>query len=354
MRTATPSNAGHIFIEAIVKEFHNNTKQFDVQILGSAQEIKIVKRADIRLLRPPWWDELADIVDNRSSPPSSSRSLETGGNKVTVPILVNSGPSTTTSTTIVYGSGALNGQPSQSFMKANVSRQVMSRYEPNQSANLTVPLQLQHIIPTLQPSDDHHYRSAATSPFHSTQENSGVLTNNHQYHHQSHTDVTAGSSGSGSVLQPPTGSSPLPRHSAAAQQQQQQPYYEYDSDDELRREDISFPADGDAEKYSGSSKRSSMQSRGSTSSLADHRSLTPRSQPATPRSQAATPHRFKKGDVVSTPSGIRKKFNGKQWRRLCSNETCTKESQRRGYCSRHLSQKGSALRSSTGPNSFNR
>jgi hypothetical protein len=70
------------------------------------------------------------------------------------------------------------------------------------------------------------------------------------------------------------------------------------------------------------------------------------------RSQAATPHRFKKGDVVSTPNGIRKKFNGKQWRRLCSNETCTKESQRRGFCSRHLSQKGNALRSSTGPGHF--
>lgn len=70
------------------------------------------------------------------------------------------------------------------------------------------------------------------------------------------------------------------------------------------------------------------------------------------RSQAATPHRFKKGDVVSTPNGIRKKFNGKQWRRLCSNETCSKESQRRGYCSRHLSQKGNALRPSTSSNHF--
>merc|ERR1719228_2895804 len=34
------------------------------------------------------------------------------------------------------------------------------------------------------------------------------------------------------------------------------------------------------------------------------------------------------------------KFNGKQWRRLCSKEGCSKESQRRGYCSRHLSLKG--------------
>ncbi|KAK4473918.1 hypothetical protein MN116_003242 [Schistosoma mekongi] len=56
------------------------------------------------------------------------------------------------------------------------------------------------------------------------------------------------------------------------------------------------------------------------------------------------PQRFKKGDVVKTPNGVRKKFNGKQWRRLCSREGCTKESQRRGFCSRHLSMKGKEMR----------
>ncbi|CAH8450183.1 unnamed protein product [Schistosoma turkestanicum] len=54
--------------------------------------------------------------------------------------------------------------------------------------------------------------------------------------------------------------------------------------------------------------------------------------------------RFRKGDVVKTPNGVRKKFNGKQWRRLCSREGCTKESQRRGFCSRHLSMKGKEMR----------
>uniref|UniRef100_A0A7E4V6Y3 HMG box domain-containing protein n=1 Tax=Panagrellus redivivus TaxID=6233 RepID=A0A7E4V6Y3_PANRE len=44
----------------------------------------------------------------------------------------------------------------------------------------------------------------------------------------------------------------------------------------------------------------------------------------------------KKGDTVDA-NGIRKKFNGKQWRRLCGKDGCTKESQRRGFCSRHLS-----------------
>lgn len=53
----------------------------------------------------------------------------------------------------------------------------------------------------------------------------------------------------------------------------------------------------------------------------------------------STTKNFKKGDIVSTPNGIRKKYNGKQWRRLCSRDDCTKESQRRGFCSRHLTQR---------------
>ncbi len=68
------------------------------------------------------------------------------------------------------------------------------------------------------------------------------------------------------------------------------------------------------------------------------------SRSSTPRSPITT-QKYKKGDVVSTPNGIRKKFNGKQWRRLCSKDGCTKESQRRGFCSRHLSLKGKSLRS---------
>ena len=65
-----------------------------------------------------------------------------------------------------------------------------------------------------------------------------------------------------------------------------------------------------------------------------------RSTPTSPRSLPATPHKYKKGDIVATPTGIRKKFNGKQWRRLCLREACSKESQQRGFCSRHLSLRG--------------
>ena len=56
---------------------------------------------------------------------------------------------------------------------------------------------------------------------------------------------------------------------------------------------------------------------------------------STPQSAMASKN-FDKGQIVTTPSGIRKKFNGKQWRRLCSHGDCMKESQRKGCCSRHL------------------
>jgi len=172
----------------------------------------------------------------------------------------------------------------------------------------------------------------------------------------------------------------LSAHSSGSEEQilsrseTRRPYPDYDygeSDDDLKREDITFSSEsgypsmpgrsmsltpgalgGDGGKLSSSSKRSSMQSRGSSCSVVDPSgSVTPRSQPTTPspfpgaRSLTGTPQKYKKGDVVSGPSGIRKKFNGKQWRRLCSKEGCNKESQRRGYCSRHLSMKGKSLRS---------
>ncbi|CAG0888641.1 unnamed protein product [Cyprideis torosa] len=142
--------------------------------------------------------------------------------------------------------------------------------------------------------------------------------------------------------------------------------YESDSEDELQVAGgfSSDPADLMSHRRSMSltpgalidgskGTRSTMQSRASTSSLTDSAGTHPihRSQPSTPRQELlpdrgqATPHQYKKGDVVSMQNGIRKKFNGKQWRRLCSKEGCSKESQRRGFCSRHLSLKGKTLKS---------
>ncbi|XP_076008721.1 protein capicua homolog isoform X2 [Genypterus blacodes] len=75
-------------------------------------------------------------------------------------------------------------------------------------------------------------------------------------------------------------------------------------------------------------------------------SSTSSSRSRTPLSLAQ--QKYKKGDVVCTPNGIRKKFNGKQWRRLCSREGCMKESQRRGYCSRHLSMRTKEMEAAGG------
>lgn len=68
---------------------------------------------------------------------------------------------------------------------------------------------------------------------------------------------------------------------------------------------------------------------------------------ASTASSSSTSQKYKKGDVITTPNGIRKKFNGKQWRRLCSRDLCNKESQRRGFCSRHLSMKGKTVRTNS-------
>jgi hypothetical protein len=377
-----------------------------------------VKRSDIRLLQPPWWDELSDIVntprdDNvaTSSQHHQQQQLQqkpmtilatptskfqhnsennflinSNNNKNLMSIIVSkaqnnnhhhqlmnhssAGDITMTSTpttsapsaTIVYnnsnnirGNETLLGQ--KNIITGRTAYVTTGNYDTSNS------LRIHHLIPTIQTNTEEYYRTTATSPF---PQNTQIIAGTGTHIAASIGEIVANSSGGImqqqqqiSELSVPVGmatsvltTSTSPSNNEELMRRQRQ-YEDYESEDDLRREDISFPGDGE-EKYSGSSKRSSMQSRGSTSSLLDHRSLTPRSQPATPRSQAATPHRFKKGDVVSTPSGIRKKFNGKQWRRLCSNETCSKESQRRGYCSRHLSQKGNALRSSTGPNHFPR
>uniref|UniRef100_A0A2S2R6V4 Putative transcription factor capicua n=1 Tax=Sipha flava TaxID=143950 RepID=A0A2S2R6V4_9HEMI len=211
--------APRVFIEGVVLKIITSPVRFVVNIVSGNNEEYVVKRADLRLLLPPWWDELEHGIPNGH-----------------IPLIREPTPPPMTNGPVDY------------------------------------------------------YQTEVTSPL-------PPLTNRH--------------------------------------------FDDFcESDDDLRREDILFMSDADAGKLSGSSKRSSMQSRGSTCSMLDHGSTTPRSTPATPRSQITSPHKYKKGDIVTTPSGIRKKFNGKQWRRLCSKEGCSKESQRRGYCSRHLSLKG--------------
>lgn len=343
VRSQIADSPGYVFVEGIVNDVLNNTKQFSVQMANNAQDVRIVKRADLRLLQPPWWDELTDVmkggshddaINTMSSTNSSGLSNLSGSNS-------HKSDGGTDETKIVYANyvkGACRNVAMKSIV-AVTSRPGANYVGAMHRYDTSPPIQVHHVLPILH-NQEEYYRTTATSPFQGTS--------------VAGTEVPPGGTSCGNSMEVlPPGVSVLTNTTSPNPEElmRRQRYDDYESDDELRREDISFPIDGDVEKLSGSSKRSSMQSRGSTSSLLDQR-LTPRSQPATPRSQAATPHRFKKGDIVTTPSGIRKKFNGKQWRRLCSNDPCSKESQRRGFCSRHLSQKGNSLRSAGGPNQF--
>ncbi|GAB0099279.1 hypothetical protein DMENIID0001_151300 [Sergentomyia squamirostris] len=341
VRSQVADLPGYVFVQGIVNDVLNNTKQFSVQMANNPQDVRIVKRADLRLLQPPWWDELTDLV--KSANQDDAMNTMNSTNSSGLPNMVNpnshKGDGSDSETKIVYNyvKGAGRNVAMKSIVA--VSSRPTNYYAPIHRYDTSPPIQVHQVLPILH-NQDEYYRTTATSPFQGT---------------SSDTSGAPGGTNTGNSMEVlPPGVSVLTTTTSPNSDElmRRQRYDDYESDDELRREDISFPMDGDVEKLSGSSKRSSMQSRGSTSSLLDQR-LTPRSQPATPRSQAATPHRFKKGDIVTTPSGIRKKFNGKQWRRLCSNDPCSKESQRRGFCSRHLSQKGNSLRSTGGgPNQF--
>ena len=83
-------------------------------------------------------------------------------------------------------------------------------------------------------------------------------------------------------------------------------------------------------------------SRGSSKRPSSSRSSTPHSR-GSRSSRTPTPHQYKKGEVIFTSNGFRKKFNGKQWRRLCDINNCDKEAQRKGFCSRHLSLLGESV-----------
>ena len=45
-----------------------------------------------------------------------------------------------------------------------------------------------------------------------------------------------------------------------------------------------------------------------------------------------------KGEIIVTPQGVKKKFNGKHWRTLCSVVDCWKQSHKCLRCKKHLKQ----------------
>lgn len=250
MRTFIQDLPTEVFIEGHVAEVLNGPiKQFVVQIHGNIPDRRIVKRSELRLVLPPWWDEIAEQTETVKVTQMGSITKGEPQTQRVMSILINK-PAVEQpmeSSTIVYN----RGEP-MNIIKSNP--RYVQRYEAPSS------IQLHQVIPTLH---EDYYRTTATSPFPTSS--------------QTHEASTSGEHPTGMTM---VSASPL-NDDAYRRYSSTRPYDD-ESDDELRREDISFSMDGE-EKYSGSSKRSSMQSRGSTSSLIEHGSLTPRSQPATPR-----------------------------------------------------------------------
>lgn len=258
MRNLIPEIPIETFVEGEVVEVQNGAIKNFVVKLNNSQERKLVKRSELRLVLPPWWDEIADQVETPTTVKVTHMGSITKGEPQTrvTSIMINKNSS---DQPISSASSSAYNQP-LNFTKTNSSRgQYAQPYEVT-SRPLHHPS-----AASLQPQND-YYRTAATSPFQSSS----------HHHHDGSAAANDGRHGM-PMISPSPMNDDYRRHSSTRQYDD-----DYESDDELRREDITFSNDGE-KKYSGSSNRSSMQSRGSTSSLIEHGSLTPRSQPATPR-----------------------------------------------------------------------
>ncbi|XP_071036974.1 protein capicua homolog [Parasteatoda tepidariorum] len=288
--------------------------QYNVKIEHSAdygwKEANVwVSRANLRLLLPPWWEEL-DI-----NPPPSLPFLTMPSQLIQNSLQIKPAE---TSDNLTWGNCATPIEhsltPSSAFTQVITNRQNFPNMLGESELSEGQPLRMT-------PSVSELYSTVTPSP---NRLQAMPLPN------------TLNSNTSDQMV-----------HEAVLSKS---PHYDEDSsDDDLKRENIKFDQDYFTYPY----QRPSTLSQGS---------LTPRSQSrksetvlsrtstdsseclGTSRSPAMLNAKYKKGDIVSTPNGIRKKFNGKQWRRLCSKEGCTKESQRRGYCSRHLSLRGKNIR----------
>lgn len=116
----------NVFVEGNICSIINNPMCFVVRV--NVNEEVTAKRADLRLLQPPWWDELTDLDNDH-------------GNNVNL---------------VIRGQGYQEESGYNNMMHGMIV--------PEQNG---VPLQLNQVVPTLQAGSD-YYRSTATSPLHLT------------------------------------------------------------------------------------------------------------------------------------------------------------------------------------------
>jgi hypothetical protein len=183
VRATDPMATHRVYFEGVVYNILTSPVQFLVKLIGGQQnEELLVKRADLRLLLPPWWDELECLQETPH------------------PVITNNGNS--------------NGRvylPNSNGQLPHPS--VLHTHQPTPSH--TIPLQLHHVVPTLQPADaSNYYRSTATSPLHNMTTPVSI-----------HSTSTALSNGSADDLR-------------------RRQYDDFcESDDDLRKEDILFGLD---------------------------------------------------------------------------------------------------------------
>lgn len=158
IRTELP-NRPVTFLEGVINQIFNNTKQYSVQILRDVQETKTVKRGQIRLLRPPWWDELNDLTLARSTTPTPNNC-----NKLQQqPHHMGTAISDNTIRGIVINQTKKNHNEPIKIYSSNVisnrSENINSKPIPNRVTYIHAgaPLQLHHVLPTLQVNKNDFY-----------------------------------------------------------------------------------------------------------------------------------------------------------------------------------------------------
>lgn len=161
IRVQLPNRPGFAFVEGAVTQIHNETKTYSVLLLngsGNSDEIRSVKRGQIRLLRPPWWDELNDVADPVSATgiPRSTGGCVDGRTAFSVvnttapsnnkrPFYSNSG--TGQPTAIIYSNNATvpSANRNHSVVETNNRLKYSTRVD-----TAGTPLQLHHVLPTIQ------------------------------------------------------------------------------------------------------------------------------------------------------------------------------------------------------------
>ena len=297
------SQERNIFHEGVIVAVERNPLAFRVALkaipgISQGEEI-LAKRVHLRLLQPPWWEDMEEASlagaasgGGAGSAPTSTVGVILGGSggKVADPLEIRGIPSTPATAALV--AGPPTGSSSSSEQCFSPLGQV-----PTGASPVGMP---------------------------------GVPGIPAPAHHQAYSGVPGqGLSGSiGSVYRverPVSSSAGSLEHGDI-------------SDDDMLQDSMSFDSSGTCTPRSGSATPGS----GSRSQAGGRQSKPPsrgggggsggkrdpdrsRSAQSTESSRSSTPRsplngKYKKGDVVSATNGVRKKFNGKQWRRLCSRE----------------------------------